>query len=191
MARRTLQSAWGSVQASGTYQPHASCPSCRSRSRIWNSLSDSGKSFSSSFLPSFLSGRSGFLRVRQQLYLIQPLGHTDHEDHALYKREHLKTSGRSGCGSACDQNQDQISQPAGLKSRSWVWCSNEVSVNAESVFATPISCFLFFCSQKFNHFCCFSCLYKCSAHSAGGWCDFWFSKYLTIFTYISCWPLTR
>uniref|UniRef100_A0A8D3DD19 ADAM metallopeptidase domain 8b n=1 Tax=Scophthalmus maximus TaxID=52904 RepID=A0A8D3DD19_SCOMX len=35
---------------------------------------------------------SGFVRARQQLYLIEPLGRSDEGDHAVYRHEHLKTS---------------------------------------------------------------------------------------------------
>uniref|UniRef100_A0A8D3ADI5 Disintegrin and metalloproteinase domain-containing protein 8 n=1 Tax=Scophthalmus maximus TaxID=52904 RepID=A0A8D3ADI5_SCOMX len=38
------------------------------------------------------SGISGFVRARQQLYLIEPLGRSDEGDHAVYRHEHLKTS---------------------------------------------------------------------------------------------------
>ncbi|XP_037546888.1 zinc metalloproteinase-disintegrin-like BjussuMP-1 [Nematolebias whitei] len=68
------------------------------------------------------SGISGFLRVGPQLYLIQPLGRTDREEHAVYKQEQLKVGGYGSASSSattpCDQ--DRMPQPAALlKSRSW------------------------------------------------------------------------
>ncbi|KAK9529996.1 hypothetical protein VZT92_011536 [Zoarces viviparus] len=72
------------------------------------------------------SGISGFVRSRQQVYLIEPLGQTDDGDHAVYRQENLKISGRPGCGSSpaattpYDQDQDQGPRLAGLfRSRSW------------------------------------------------------------------------
>ncbi|XP_041829619.1 zinc metalloproteinase-disintegrin-like 2d isoform X2 [Melanotaenia boesemani] len=72
------------------------------------------------------SGISGFLRARQQVYLIEPLGQTDDEDHAVYRQEHLKISGHPTCGSTSNttllygRDQDLGLQPAGLfRSRSW------------------------------------------------------------------------
>lgn len=81
---------------------------------------------------------SGFLRAQQQVYLIEPLGQTDDEEHAVYRQEHLKISGRPACGSSSttmlyDQDQDPdrdrnwVPKPAGLfRSRSWVCCSMNV-----------------------------------------------------------------
>uniref|UniRef100_A0A3B4U0B1 Zinc metalloproteinase-disintegrin-like MTP8 n=1 Tax=Seriola dumerili TaxID=41447 RepID=A0A3B4U0B1_SERDU len=46
------------------------------------------------------SGISGFVRARQQVYLIEPLGQSDDGDHAVYRREHLKISGNPSCGSS-------------------------------------------------------------------------------------------
>ncbi|KAI3365060.1 hypothetical protein L3Q82_010171 [Scortum barcoo] len=68
------------------------------------------------------SGISGFVRARQQVYLIEPLGQTEDGEHAVYRREHLKTSGRPGCGSSSNTStlydKDQV--PGGLfRSRSW------------------------------------------------------------------------
>ncbi|XP_039991497.1 disintegrin and metalloproteinase domain-containing protein 8 [Xiphias gladius] len=72
------------------------------------------------------SGISGFVRARQQVYLIEPLGQAEDGDHAVYRREHLKISGSPGCGSSSnttmlyDHDQGQGSQLAGLfRSRSW------------------------------------------------------------------------
>ncbi|XP_047465890.1 disintegrin and metalloproteinase domain-containing protein 8 [Mugil cephalus] len=75
------------------------------------------------------SGINGFVRARQQVYLIEPLGHTDDGDHAVYRQEHAKSSGRPSCGSTSDtsvvydrdRDQDQNHpQPAGLfRSRLW------------------------------------------------------------------------
>ncbi|CAJ1079993.1 snake venom metalloproteinase-disintegrin-like mocarhagin isoform X1 [Xyrichtys novacula] len=72
------------------------------------------------------SGISGFVRAQQQVYLIEPLGRSDDADHAVYRREHLKTRGTVGCGSSSDTNtsvlydQDQDLSPAALfRSRSW------------------------------------------------------------------------
>uniref|UniRef100_A0A3P8QWM7 ADAM metallopeptidase domain 8b n=1 Tax=Astatotilapia calliptera TaxID=8154 RepID=A0A3P8QWM7_ASTCA len=70
------------------------------------------------------SGMSGFLRARQQVYLIEPLGQTDDGDHAVYRQEHLKISGRPSCGYSSNTtllyDQDQGPQVAGLfRSRSW------------------------------------------------------------------------
>ncbi|XP_030611517.1 zinc metalloproteinase-disintegrin-like 2d [Archocentrus centrarchus] len=69
-------------------------------------------------------GISGFVRARQQVYLIEPLGQTDNGDHAVYRQEHLKISGELGCGSSSNStmlyDQDQSPQVAGLfRSRSW------------------------------------------------------------------------
>ncbi|KAM6896866.1 zinc metalloproteinase-disintegrin-like 2d [Xenentodon cancila] len=44
------------------------------------------------------SGIRGFLRARRQVYLIEPLGQSDEEEHAVYRQEHLKISGRPACG---------------------------------------------------------------------------------------------
>ncbi|XP_037836948.1 zinc metalloproteinase-disintegrin-like 8 isoform X2 [Kryptolebias marmoratus] len=62
------------------------------------------------------SGLSGFLTVRQQLYRIEPLGRTDGEEHAVYKQERPKVSGRPGSGSRTSRlyDQNQNPQPAGL-----------------------------------------------------------------------------
>ncbi|TDG97749.1 hypothetical protein EPR50_G00210940 [Perca flavescens] len=72
------------------------------------------------------SGISGFVRARQQVYLIEPLGQSEDGDHAVYRREHLKISGTAGCGSSSnttplyDQDQDQAPRLSGLfRSRSW------------------------------------------------------------------------
>ncbi|KAM9425807.1 zinc metalloproteinase-disintegrin-like jararhagin [Pholidichthys leucotaenia] len=75
------------------------------------------------------SGISGFLRARQQVYLIEPLGQTDSGDHAIYKREYLRISGRPSCGSSSNtttvlydhkRDQDQGPRMAGLfRPRSW------------------------------------------------------------------------
>ncbi|XP_015237842.1 PREDICTED: zinc metalloproteinase-disintegrin-like 2d [Cyprinodon variegatus] len=74
------------------------------------------------------SGISGFLRVQQQVYLIEPLGRTADGEHAVYRREHLKIPGQSDSSSSSnttltfdlDQNQEPRPQPEGLfKSRSW------------------------------------------------------------------------
>ncbi|XP_011486721.3 zinc metalloproteinase-disintegrin-like atrase-A [Oryzias latipes] len=64
------------------------------------------------------SGISGFLRAQQQLFLIEPLGQTMEEDHAVYRSEQLKRSSgqHSTCGlkrSAEDRKQ-QGPQPAAL-----------------------------------------------------------------------------
>lgn len=69
------------------------------------------------------------MRARQQVYLIEPLGRSEDGDHAVYRREHLKISGRARCGSSPntttpydqDQDQDQGPKLAGLfRSRAWV-----------------------------------------------------------------------
>ncbi|XP_023124384.2 zinc metalloproteinase-disintegrin-like 2d [Amphiprion ocellaris] len=73
------------------------------------------------------SGISGFLKTRQQVYLIEPLEQTDDGEHAVYRREHLKISNSVACGSSnstmmYDQDQDQDLGPqlASLfRSRSW------------------------------------------------------------------------
>ncbi|XP_026207864.1 disintegrin and metalloproteinase domain-containing protein 8 [Anabas testudineus] len=65
------------------------------------------------------SGISGFVRARQQVYLIEPLGQSEDGDHAIYRREHLKTSGSTVLYDQ-DQVQDQGPRVAGLfRSRSW------------------------------------------------------------------------
>uniref|UniRef100_A0A3P9PDT3 Zinc metalloproteinase-disintegrin-like 2d n=1 Tax=Poecilia reticulata TaxID=8081 RepID=A0A3P9PDT3_POERE len=72
------------------------------------------------------SGISGFLRVRRQVYLIEPLGQTADEEHAVYRWEHLKAPGAGFSSNASvlfdrDQNQEPNPQPEGLfRSRSWV-----------------------------------------------------------------------
>ncbi|XP_034716654.1 disintegrin and metalloproteinase domain-containing protein 8-like [Etheostoma cragini] len=73
------------------------------------------------------SGVSGFVRARQQVYLIEPLGQSEDGDHAVYRPEHLKTSGSAGWGSSSNNtplyDQDPVQGPrlSGLfKSRSWV-----------------------------------------------------------------------
>ncbi|XP_062330034.1 zinc metalloproteinase-disintegrin-like 4a isoform X1 [Osmerus eperlanus] len=43
------------------------------------------------------AGISGSVRLRQQVYLIEPLEHSADGDHALYKQEHLQTNS-SSCG---------------------------------------------------------------------------------------------
>uniref|UniRef100_A0A3Q4AGN2 Uncharacterized protein n=1 Tax=Mola mola TaxID=94237 RepID=A0A3Q4AGN2_MOLML len=68
------------------------------------------------------SGMSGFLRARQQVYLIEPVGHPEDGEHALYRQEHLKVSGRPRCGSSSNTSapydEDQGPQLAGfLRSR--------------------------------------------------------------------------
>ncbi|XP_008435698.1 zinc metalloproteinase-disintegrin-like 2d [Poecilia reticulata] len=71
------------------------------------------------------SGISGFLRVRRQVYLIEPLGQTADEEHAVYRWEHLKAPGAGFSSNASvlfdrDQNQEPNPQPEGLfRSRSW------------------------------------------------------------------------
>ncbi|XP_067433350.1 zinc metalloproteinase-disintegrin-like MTP4 isoform X1 [Thunnus thynnus] len=70
------------------------------------------------------SGISGFVRARQQVYLIEPLGQSVDGDHAVYRQEHLKISGNPSCGSNTttlyDQDQDQAPRLAGLfRSRPW------------------------------------------------------------------------
>ncbi|XP_035527384.1 disintegrin and metalloproteinase domain-containing protein 8-like [Morone saxatilis] len=70
------------------------------------------------------SGVSGFVRARQQLYLIEPLGQSEDGDHAVYRQEHLKFSSRPGSSSnttvSYDRDQDQGPRPAGLfRSRMW------------------------------------------------------------------------
>lgn len=66
---------------------------------------------------------SGFVRARQQLYLIEPLAQSADGDHAVYRQENLKTGGRPGSNTTglYDQDKEQSPQPAGLfRSRSWV-----------------------------------------------------------------------
>uniref|UniRef100_UPI0037E8A58C disintegrin and metalloproteinase domain-containing protein 8 n=1 Tax=Semicossyphus pulcher TaxID=241346 RepID=UPI0037E8A58C len=74
------------------------------------------------------SGISGFVRARQQVYLIEPLGRSDDGDHAVYRREHLKINGSRSCGYSpdtnstmlYDQEKNQGPNPAALfRSRSW------------------------------------------------------------------------
>ncbi|XP_034050116.1 zinc metalloproteinase-disintegrin-like 2d isoform X2 [Thalassophryne amazonica] len=68
------------------------------------------------------SGISGFFRSRRQVYIIEPLGHTEDGDHAVYRQEYLKISGSSTCGSTSNTtttvvyNQDLVPQLAGLSS---------------------------------------------------------------------------
>ncbi|TKS89487.1 Disintegrin and metalloproteinase domain-containing protein 8 [Collichthys lucidus] len=64
------------------------------------------------------SGISGFVRARQQLYLIEPLAQSADGDHAVYRQENLKTG--SNTTGLYDQDKEQSPQPAGLfRSRSW------------------------------------------------------------------------
>ncbi|XP_041819034.1 disintegrin and metalloproteinase domain-containing protein 8 [Chelmon rostratus] len=70
------------------------------------------------------SGISGFVRARQQVYLIEPLGQSEDGDHAVYRQEDLKVSGRPGCGSSSNTStpydRDRGPALAGLfRSRSW------------------------------------------------------------------------
>ncbi|MEQ2294805.1 hypothetical protein AMECASPLE_007526 [Ameca splendens] len=71
------------------------------------------------------SGISGFLRVQQQLYLIEPLGQAVDEEHAVYKWEHVKSSGGGSSSNSTllfdrDLNHERGPQPEGLfRSRSW------------------------------------------------------------------------
>ncbi|KAL6094389.1 uncharacterized protein ACO6RY_15811 [Pungitius sinensis] len=72
------------------------------------------------------SGISGFLRLQQQVFLIEPLGRAADGDHALYRRENLKLAGPSACGSSpngtaqSDRHQDSGPGLSGLfRSRSW------------------------------------------------------------------------
>ncbi|XP_029383336.1 zinc metalloproteinase-disintegrin-like 2d [Echeneis naucrates] len=74
------------------------------------------------------SGISGFVRARQQLYLIEPLGQSVDADHAVYRPEDVLVSRNPGCGTSSnsstlydqDQDQDQGARPEGLfRSRSW------------------------------------------------------------------------
>lgn len=68
---------------------------------------------------------SGFVRAQQQVYLIEPLGQSEDGDHAVYRQEDLKVSGRPGCGSSSNTStpydRDRGPALAGLfRSRSWV-----------------------------------------------------------------------
>nr|XP_040033069.1 zinc metalloproteinase-disintegrin-like MTP4 isoform X1 [Gasterosteus aculeatus aculeatus] len=72
------------------------------------------------------SGISGLLRLRQQVFLIEPLGRAADGDHALFRREHLKLGGPFACGSSPNgttrHNPDRDPGPrlSGLfRSRSW------------------------------------------------------------------------
>ncbi|KAG7506865.1 zinc metalloproteinase-disintegrin-like 2d [Solea senegalensis] len=70
------------------------------------------------------SGISGFVRARQQLYLIEPLGKSEDEEHAVYRQENLKISRRPRCGSLSNTtvlyDRDQVPHQAGLfRSRLW------------------------------------------------------------------------
>ncbi|KAF3704093.1 Disintegrin and metalloproteinase domain-containing protein 8 [Channa argus] len=61
------------------------------------------------------SGISGFVRARQQVYLIEPLGQSESGDHAVYRQEHLRID-----DSRMLYDQDQGPRYAGLfKSTSW------------------------------------------------------------------------
>ncbi|MEQ2165473.1 hypothetical protein GOODEAATRI_017199 [Goodea atripinnis] len=80
------------------------------------------------------SGISGFLRVQQQLYLIEPLGQAVDEEHAVYKWEHVKTSGGGSSSNSTllfdrDLNHEQGPQPEGLfRSRSWLYRSVNIRI---------------------------------------------------------------
>ncbi|XP_029312864.1 zinc metalloproteinase-disintegrin-like atrase-A [Cottoperca gobio] len=69
------------------------------------------------------SGISGFVRAQKQVYLIEPLGQSEDDEHAVYRREDLNISGSPGCGSSSNttmQDQDQDPRVSGLfRSRSW------------------------------------------------------------------------
>uniref|UniRef100_UPI003AACAE1B zinc metalloproteinase-disintegrin-like atrase-A n=1 Tax=Centroberyx gerrardi TaxID=166262 RepID=UPI003AACAE1B len=70
------------------------------------------------------SGISGFVRARQQVYLIEPLGDSEDGEHAVYRQERLRVSGRSACGSSSNTStlydQDRGPRLSGLfKSRPW------------------------------------------------------------------------
>ncbi|XP_070846661.1 zinc metalloproteinase-disintegrin-like atrase-A [Chaetodon trifascialis] len=70
------------------------------------------------------SGISGFMRAWQQVYLIEPLGQTEDGEHAVYRQEDLKVSGRPGCGSSSNAttpyDRDRGPPLASLyRSRSW------------------------------------------------------------------------
>ncbi|CAL8282839.1 unnamed protein product [Merluccius merluccius] len=83
-------------------------------------------------------GIKGFIRARQQVYFIEPLGDSDDGDHAVYRPEHLKVSSsssssssstsRSSLGSRSSSNSSEdyeLDQDLGpklsnlFKSRSW------------------------------------------------------------------------
>ncbi len=67
-----------------------------------------------------LSVYRGFVRVKQQVYLIEPLTNHSDGDHALYNHEHLRWK-RSSCGEPSTTVYDH-EQPVAvpLKSSRWV-----------------------------------------------------------------------
>uniref|UniRef100_A0A667ZZM0 ADAM metallopeptidase domain 8b n=1 Tax=Myripristis murdjan TaxID=586833 RepID=A0A667ZZM0_9TELE len=93
------------------------------------------------------SGISGFVRARQQVYLIEPLGDGDDGDHAVYRQEYLRVSGRPACGSSSnssnsstlyDYDQDRGPQLSGLfKSRAWVSASWEIIETINLIMLSP------------------------------------------------------
>ncbi|XP_068161489.1 zinc metalloproteinase-disintegrin-like 2d isoform X1 [Antennarius striatus] len=70
------------------------------------------------------SGISGFVRAQQQVYLIEPLGPSEDDYHAVYGSENLATGSRPSCGSSSNSttpyDRDQDPVLAGLfRPRSW------------------------------------------------------------------------
>ncbi|KAK7919428.1 hypothetical protein WMY93_010712 [Mugilogobius chulae] len=62
------------------------------------------------------SGISGFVRARQQLYLIEPLGQSDESEHSVYRHKDSTNSSTA----LYDVDQDQEPKLAGLfRSKSW------------------------------------------------------------------------
>lgn len=62
---------------------------------------------------------SGFLRARQQVYLIEPLGQSEDGEHAVYRPEQLKVDSQPGCGDTSNAtsrlfDKDQAPRPAAL-----------------------------------------------------------------------------
>ncbi|XP_069373376.1 zinc metalloproteinase-disintegrin-like 2d isoform X2 [Paralichthys olivaceus] len=74
------------------------------------------------------SGISGFVRVRRQVYMIEPLGQSEDGDHAVYRHEHLKVSSGSTSNTTTMYDQDEAQGPrlAGLL-RSRPWKTNPVT----------------------------------------------------------------
>uniref|UniRef100_A0A672KVL3 ADAM metallopeptidase domain 8b n=1 Tax=Sinocyclocheilus grahami TaxID=75366 RepID=A0A672KVL3_SINGR len=94
------QSVWESALESGLRQWHAPFTSSSLQDAFPNG---SAQALKAMFVRMFLSSsimssvHRGFVRVKQQVYLIEPLTNHSDGDHALYKHEHLRWK-RSSCG---------------------------------------------------------------------------------------------
>lgn len=53
---------------------------------------------------------SGFLRARQQVYLIEPLGQSEDGEHAVYRPEQMKVGSQPGCGATSNTTSNATSR---------------------------------------------------------------------------------